>query len=145
MNKDTVTASVIGFGLGLIAAIALWIVPRLLPKTSPLVTPVETVSEESTASSTLDNNNDSISITDLQDGMIVKSNSLSIRGQSNNLTLLIVSNSTESFVVPLKSNGDFETAFTLAEGNNDLIFTVIDSNKKISHKNYQIFYFEDKL
>lgn len=121
MNRDTVIASVIGFGLGLVAAIALWVVPKMLPKAddSPKVTQQETKAE--VAGKTSDTSVFSISTP--QDGSITDKKSVNVAGLANDAHLVVVSTASQSAVITPSANGEFKADIDLTEGVNEIIVT----------------------
>lgn len=141
MNKDTVVASIIGFGLGLVAAIALWVVPRILPKLPHLKPPAQ---QETTATTDSANNNTGLSISSPQDGTISQSDSTTVRGLASNTNLIVISTTEESQVITPAADGAYSASIELAEGNNEIVLSLISSSgTKIERIN--VFYFADEI
>lgn len=140
MNKDTVVASVIGFGLGLVAAIALWVVPRILPKTLPKLTEkAEIVQEEKSSPQTVG----SFSINSPSDGEIVSDKNIKITGTSANDSLVIVATSSTSSAIVPGNDGTFSAQVELAEGSNEVVVTSYLKDKTDTKKMNIFFYAEN--
>lgn len=114
MNKDTVLASTIGFGLGLVVAIALWIIPRFVttsPSTSPSPTQT-TQSEEQTE----------LLIKKPIDKEMVTNKKITIEGTSGR-GIVVVGSPLEETVSKLDAPGSFQTNVSLEEGENEITIT----------------------
>ncbi|MEK7165886.1 MAG: hypothetical protein AAB874_03730 [Patescibacteria group bacterium] len=144
MNKDTVVASIIGFSLGLVAAIALWVVPRVLPKQAPatdLVASSETGSKKTPDVET--NEAKSLVISAPQDGEIVNSARVGIKGTAEAADFIIISTPKDSIVLS-PSNGEFSENLDLTEGNNELVFTKY-SRGQYESKRLNVFYYAESF
>lgn len=134
MNKDTVVASVIGFSLGLVAAIALWVVPKIMPKpNSSSQISDKTVNQEQPLASEV-NGTSSFEITSPKDGEIVKSKDLNLTGKVTNATLVVVTTPTASLVLAPTEKGDFSTPLTLSEGANPITVAAYTGDSNESQK-----------
>lgn len=142
MSKDTLTASIIGFSLGLIAAIAIWVVPRILPKniTKPTPDNITQASASPTLSTSL-----SLDITSNKDGDIVKTKTLKLAGKTTNTIFVVVTTPTENQVVQPNGNGDFEVDLTLSLGGNQIAVSAVDYNNQDITKNLNVYYYEEKI
>lgn len=134
MNKDTVVASVIGFSLGLVAAIALWVVPKIMPKpnTSSQIAD-KTVNQEQPSASEV-NGASSFEITSPKDGEIVKSKDLNLTGKVTSATLVVVTTPTSSIVLTPSEKGEFSTSLTLTEGANPITVAAYTKDTNESQK-----------
>ncbi len=128
MNKDTVVASVIGFGLGLVAAIALWIVPKLVPKISPVTKETNQVLSETT--NVLPDTGLVFEITSPKDGDISKSADVKITGKAPGNTLILITTPENNMTATSDASGQFTTNLTLHEGGNDIVLTNIAGGKE---------------
>ena len=141
MNKDTVVASIIGFGLGLVAAIALWVVPRVLPKTSSTTanpSPVQVVESATTA------NDNGLTITTPQDGEITTQAVAKISGKGSSLTRVIVSTSRETAVVETDKTGVFTATIALIEGANAISVVSLEHEKE-ANMQMTLYYYADGI
>lgn len=120
MNKDTVVASVIGFGLGLVAAIALWVVPRVLPKTLPSSSPA-LVAEKKVEGVTDQKTSDDMTISTPTEGEIFTANSIKVQGKTSATSLVVITTANSNEVLTPKSDGSFEASVNLIEGNNQIL------------------------
>lgn len=141
MNKDTIVASVIGFGLGLIAAISLWVVPRIFPKNLPQTT---TTQESTSANNSATSAKSEFQITSPKDGEIVKSGSVKLTGQAPGAQLVIVTSSSESVVTTPSADGNFEANVPLKEGVNQLVVAALTDNQE-TIRELSIYYFNQEL
>lgn len=142
MNKDTVVASVIGFGLGLIAAIGLWVVPRILPKTKPAETPTTEISSETKAEQV--SGTTSLEVTSPSDGQILKSDSLTIQGKATTAEYIVVTTTQEFQVVKPTPDGEFAAKFALQEGANEIRITGYQGNATEA-KTLTVFYWKEEI
>jgi hypothetical protein len=142
MNKDTVVASVIGFGLGLVAAIVLWVVPRILPKTTSQTAKTENqaVAQVSPKSAVLG----AFTIANPQDGEISKNKTIKIEGAAPKASVVIVSTASGSAAIAPKNDGSFSTNLDLNEGVNEVIITSLNPDKE-EVKNLNIYYFAENI
>ena len=140
MNKDTVVASIIGFGIGLVAAVALWVVPRILPKTQP----TSPKSPETVAEKTAEKNNSSFTLSSPGDAEITKDKTVKIEGTASADSVIVISSATGSNTLTPKDNGSFSTTLELTEGANQMVVTSIAGNKEES-KNIFIYYYPDTI
>lgn len=139
MNKDTVVASIIGFGLGLIAAIAIWVAPHILPKrsntvNSPVVT--DTASEEKPIEATI------LTINTPLDGEIAKSKEIEVKGKSQNTMVVSVSTSDETTIAHLGQDGEFSVKIVLTDGANEIDVTSISPTKQ-EHQQLFVYYISE--
>lgn len=142
MNKDTVVASVIGFGLGLIAAIALWVVPKIMPKTSPSSSPA--LAAKTAVESARDERSDAkFTITSPKEGDIVTSDKLKLTGMSQ-ASAVFLTTSTENIVAQVKSDGTYETTLTLTGGHNEILATQIHEGSE-SATRVNVFYYPEGI
>lgn len=145
MNKDTVVASVIGFSLGLVAAIALWVIPRVLPKPVPSTNQVainETDSKKSPDTSSSEDK--SLVITAPLDGEIASSQQVSIKGSVDTADFIIISTPDDSKVLSPLANGEFSENLDLSEGNNSLVITKY-SEGQYESKLLNVFYYAESF
>lgn len=140
MNKDTVVASVIGFGLGLVAAIALWVVPRVLPKHAPAPQTANTTQEENVAGKT----DEEFTITAPQDGEITNAKTIKIEGQTAAAALVIVSTASSSAAISPTSDGTFSASLDLSEGSNEVAVTSLVAGEEKT-KNITVYYLTDGI
>lgn len=142
MNKDLLVASSIGFGLGLIAAIMLWVVPRMMPKNvisdkKPDTAISETVSQASPATSgplTLE----------VIDGTVVESADFSVKGKANDATLVIVATPTSYEAVTPNESGAFDTEIELSKGANHIAVTSYNDTQTTTQE-VDVFYYPEKI
>lgn len=121
MNKDTLVASALGFGLGLIAAIALWVVPRFLSNAAPEPSeaPVAIIEEEAQPSPV----SEGFGITSVENGQIIDSDSVDIAGDAPDSSLVSITSVSESIVTTPDDDGKFTSSLTLDEGANHFVVT----------------------
>lgn len=141
MNKDTVVASLIGFGLGLIAAISLWVLPRVIPKKS---SPVTTTVQENQENAAQPAHVGGLQITIPKDGDITKTNTVKLSGTAPDKALLVVTTAQESQVIPPPKDGNFETTLSLKEGVNEIYVAALSNDQEI-HQSLSVFYFDQDL
>lgn len=143
MNKDTIVASTIGFSLGLVAAIMLWVVPRIMPKNVPKPSPVASSQE-------IQVTNDEISptqgftITSPQDGEVVPGEAVKISGVAPGAVTVTVTTPEQSQVATPNSQGEFSTTLALAEGANQIVVTSITKNAQDT-KTLSVYQFADGI
>lgn len=113
-------ASFIGFGLGLIAAIALWVVPKFLPESLPKKTETKEVAQNSQA---VEVTASSFSLNEPLDGTIVATKTTKVAGTAKDATLIVVSTASSSAVLTPEENGEFSTDVNLIEGGNEITVT----------------------
>ncbi len=142
MNKDTVVASVIGFGLGLVAAIALWVVPRLLPKAAPATKPTQQETVE--ASPKTSSNPTQFAISSPQDGEITKNKSIKLEGNAPGTQMVVVSTNTDNTILTPKDTGSFSLNLDLNEGANHIVITSFNKDKQ-EVKELFVYYFADTI
>ena len=141
MNKDTVVASVIGFGLGLVAAIALWVVPRILPKTAPAASDTQVLSEQTPVQPSTTN---SLEIISPKDGDILKTNTVTLKGKARVADLVIITTPKETAVASLDTNGNFSADISLDEGANQIVVGAT-SSKGQQTQQLDIYYFTEGI
>ncbi len=144
MNKDTVVASIIGFGLGLVAAIALWVVPRVLPKNLNTSPQPSAVSQTSTSASPLPElTAGSLVVRNVKDSEIVVSKEYQIEGSSPKAKYIVVITPTQSQVLTPDTNGNFSAALELNEGNNTIVVhTLGESDDSLT---VNVYYYEEAI
>lgn len=131
MNKDTIVASVIGFGLGLIAAITLWVVPRILPKISS-AKPIPSVQESAPPSGSFVNNG--LEITAPMDGEVTKESEITVTGKAPNAATVLVNTATETIAVIPDTAGNFSSKIILTEGANEIsVAAFVDGKENSQH------------
>lgn len=139
MNKDILVASIIGFSLGLIGALALWVVPKILPNLSKLhASPSPSANVE-----TLENQPVNLEITSVKDGDIVKDETLSVDGKATKLDYLILNTFADQQILK-PTEGTFSATLKLNEGGNQIVVTGYNQSSQVS-KNLFVYYFSDKL
>jgi hypothetical protein len=139
MNKDTVVASVIGFGLGLVAAIALWVVPRVFPAKHVSPASTETVSASPTTSDTT-----AFTLSTPVDGQITQDSSVKIEGTAKKDSTIVVSTTTGSTTITPDDGGKFSTKVDLSLGANDI--TVADFGDSTEEsKELFVYYYQDQI
>ncbi len=138
MNRDTVVASIIGFSLGLVAAILIWVVPHLLPKTktSPAPSSVVESSEEKDTNQAI-----ILEVNSPKNGDISKTKSIEIKGKSQNSKLLTISSQDDTQVITPANDGNFSAQVTLSDGGNEITVTSYNKNKE-EHKELFVYLFE---
>lgn len=135
MNKDTVVASVIGFGLGLIAAVALWIVPKILPSITTSKTSQDQVLSETVAQNSPEPEiGESLQITSPVDGEISKESKIKIQGKAPLDTLVLVTSASENLNSAIGSSGNFSVDLNLKEGANEIAVINISHGKQESQR-----------
>ncbi len=127
MNKDTVTASIIGFGLGLIAAIALWVVPRILPKNPPPASPSTQVIGTTDAAPSPETSK--ISLTSPADGQIVTSGTIDVAGIAQGTSYVVVTTPQTNQVIKPDQESRFVVPLDLIEGGNQIHVTAYLENQ----------------
>ena len=138
MNKDTVVASILGFGLGLIAAIMLWLMPKILPKTPPSSPTSPLASIQASASSEPDKSE--FKIDSPADGAIFTDESLTVKGEAPQASLVVAETQDQSQAVKTDKKDNFSTSLKLAEGGNYIVVTAY-RNEKSDQKTLTVFYY----
>ena len=141
MNKDTVVASIIGFGLGLVAAIALWVVPRVLPKLPQIKSPTQ---KEAVTETAQNNAAEGLSITAPLNGEIIQSDTVTVKGKAAKTNLVIISTVDKSQVITPNENGEYSSPVKLVEGNNIIVVSLISDETTATEK-INVFYFSDDI
>ncbi|HCS79322.1 TPA: hypothetical protein DIV55_06320 [Patescibacteria group bacterium] len=141
MNKDTIVASIIGFGLGLVAAIALWVVPRILPKLPQIKSPNQ---KETSTTAAQNNTTEGLTITTPVNGEISQSDAITLKGKAANTKLVVISTADKSQVVTPSENGEYSAPVKLVEGNNDIVVSLI-SDETTTTELINVFYFADDI
>ena len=136
MNRDTVIASAVGFGIGLIAAIGLWVVPRLMPKSAS-----PTASPTLAAASPTANVNGSVSfdIASPKDGELSKEKAITVSGHTDGDLVTIITPTDQEIVTP--QNGNFSAKINLADGANEIVVTSLKKDKSQQGKSVTVFYY----
>lgn len=141
MNKDIMVASIIGFGLGLIGAVALWFVPKMLPKiTKPQSSPVPQVNEQVLG----ENAQMNIEIQNLKDGDVVKDSNLKLNGKSTKCDFLTINTPSDQQIFTSNQEGTFSATLKLNEGGNQIVVSGYNPDSQVSKK-LLIYYFADQL
>lgn len=143
MNKDTITASIIGFGLGLVAAIALWIVPRILPKNTPGPTPETSVISAASDTPASPTTSTKISLDSPLSGAIVNAKSVAVSGQAAGAKLVVVTTPGTSQVLKPTPDGKFSADLELTEGGNQIAVIAYLENETAS-ENLTVFYLPEE-
>ncbi|RJR15229.1 hypothetical protein C4579_02885 [Candidatus Microgenomates bacterium] len=141
MNKDTIVASVIGFGLGLIAAIALWIVPRVLHKQPTTVTAAPETNQEIALNNAPATQN-TLTVTSPSDGEIVNEKALTISGNAQDALFVVVTTDSVNDVMELDNGGTFSTEVTLHEGSNEIAVTRYTASGEETKRMF-VYYYEE--
>ena len=141
MNKDTLVATVIGFGLGLVAAIALWVVPRILPK---ITTPQPAKQIVSASPTTLGNETTSFEITSVRDGQIVKVKTVKLEGKALGAQFVVITTPTDNQVATPSSDGSFNISLTLNEGGNGISVTSFKTESRETQDLF-VYYFTEGI
>lgn len=140
MNRDTVVASVIGFGLGLVAAISLWVVPRMLPKPTPKTTATETANSAVTSPDTAASG---FEITSPKDGEIVKSATVALVGKTPDVEPVTIATATEMQVVS-PTDGSYKADVTIKEGVNQIVASSLKAEGGAT-QTITVYYFNQEL
>lgn len=141
MNKDTVVASIIGFGLGLVAAIALWVVPRVLPKAIPKIQEKETAVEEQQKP---EEKTSGFTVSVPSDGEITNEKTVKITGISSSNSLVVVSTFSDNETINPETNGSFSTNIDLTEGSNEIVVTNYTPDKTETKRMF-VFYYPENI
>lgn len=145
MNKDTIIASSIGFGLGLIAAIALWVVPRILPKTAPPPQPENQVAQNNVqAEISVKETDELLSLSSPQDGEITIKSEVNLEGSVKGAQIVIVTTPQSSQIANLTAEGKFSTVLTLTEGANPIAVAAYIKGKELI-KTLTVFYYAEGI
>lgn len=140
MNKDTVIASFIGFGLGLIAAITLWVVPRILPK-NPQTQP--TIQQETT-SNEQENKSKIFEISAPMDGSISESDTIKVSGSALGAQLIVIATATKNVVITPDASGNFSEDIGISEGGNNITITQYNETD-YETKHLYIYYYPESI
>ena len=130
MNKDLLVASIFGFSLGLVAAIALWIVPKIIPPKFSLKTPVASVSSQ------LESKTPLLALSSPTDGSITKDTTITVSGDASSGELVVISTIGENQVVSLGPDGKFSTDVEVNEGGNEIVVTSYNRDGSVDTKTY---------
>ncbi len=144
MNKDTVIASIIGFSLGLAAAIAVWILPRALPKTASPQSSNQNQAEQTSGEVAGSNNATNIDLLGPKDGEIAKDNEINLTGKTAADNLVTVVSPTSSGVIKPEPDGSFSTKITLSEGANQIVITTL-SDTQTQSKTITVYYLNQEI
>lgn len=145
MNKDTIIASSIGFGLGLIAAIALWVVPRILPKTVPPPKSEDVIAQKNVeGETTTKETEESISLSSPQNGEIITKNQVNLEGKVKDVQTVIVTTPQSNHIANPTAEGKFSTTLTLTEGANPIAVAAYSNGREII-KTLTVFYYAEGI
>ncbi len=145
MNKDTIIASSIGFGLGLIAAIALWVVPRILPKTNPSASPTNQVAQKSVEGETKGTDiEEKLNLSSPQDGDILTANKVNVEGSIQGAQSIVVTTPQTNQVATLNPEGKLSTELNLTEGANPITVAAY-INGEVFVKTVTVFYYAEGI
>ena len=140
MNKDTIVASVIGFSLGLVAAIALWIVPRFLHKSPDTTSKVADTNQEIVLET--QKNTETLTVAQPVDGVIVNSEDLTVQGTASDALYVVVTTDSSNDVIEPEANGTFSADVTLHDGSNEIAVTRYTENGEET-KSVFVYYYEE--
>lgn len=118
LSRETILAGVAGFALGLLAAWAVWSIPRVLPK-KELPPPVQevTVPEEFT-----------LTLSEPLDEAILETPEASVAGKTEAGATVVISGPLGDEVIEATGDGTFSTSLTLEEGVNEIVVTAYGKN-----------------
>lgn len=152
MNKENLSAIILGLTLGTTAALCIWAVksgnltlpfkqfsfPNLSPsqKNISIKLPTPTAQKQKEAFE--------INLTSPENGIITNDKEIEISGKTNRKATIILSQDNNDLIIPLKSDGSFSTKSTLVSGPNSLIVTAIDENDNVSQESRIVIYEEQK-
>ena len=111
MNKDAVAAAAVGFTLGLIVALFLWIGPRLIKKQNQQQVSLTTNGQSQAAK---------IAITSPSANEVVKTKVVKINGSAPSGNLIVITSPVQEAITKPNADGSFGSSITLEEGENVL-------------------------
>ncbi len=127
MNKDTILAIIVGFGLGLLVAFSFVSLPSFLKKGFQLQFQLPHLSflsfQKGTPSSSIPSTappTSKLVITGPESGSISASNKITLTGNTKPGNTIIVNTNLEDKVLPASPNGSFQIDLKLSEGINDI-------------------------
>jgi hypothetical protein len=143
MNKDLLVASGIGFSLGLVAAIMLWVVPKVLPNKQEILKNKE-IAEIISSPSTLSGLSEKTLILEVTDGSIVDTKNFTVKGTTNKGRFVVITTPNAFEIVKPDTNGFFTKEIELSKGGNHLV-VVSYQNTETTKEELDIFYYPEKI
>lgn len=148
MNKENLSAIILGLTLGTTAALGIWAAksggftfplkqfsfPNLsLPqKNISTQLPTPTTQKQKEVFETI--------LTSPENGVITNDKEIEVSGKTNRKAAIILSQDNSDLIIPLKSDGSFSTKSTLTPGPNSLIITAIDEEGNVNQENRIVIY-----
>ena len=130
MNKDAVAAAGVGFMLGLIVAVLLWIGPRFITSQNQQQISLNSQNQTTQAAK--------ITLSSPTAEEVVKNKVIKVEGTAPANDLIVVTSPVQEAITQTAQNGSFGTSITLEEGENELTITaytqegIVDDNHIIS-------------
>lgn len=145
MKKESIVAILIGFGLGLTAALAILVLPQKISNLTlniPFVTKRDKVPvrvDQDSSIPTITPALERLAISEPEDRLITQKNSVSIRGTAaaNSLVVLLTTNNTNTTTTD--NEGNFEFKPDLLEGRNDIQIAVYLEGKDPEFKSIEVY------
>lgn len=149
MKKESIVAILIGFGLGLTAALAILVLPQKVTNLTlniPFVTQRDKVPvrvDQDSSVPTITPTLEGLAISEPEDRLITQKNSISIRGTAapNTIVVLLTTNNTDATTTD--NDGKYEFKVELLEGRNDLQIAVYPEGKDPQTKSIRVYHMEE--
>ncbi|KKS96664.1 MAG: hypothetical protein UV73_C0009G0015 [Candidatus Gottesmanbacteria bacterium GW2011_GWA2_43_14] len=142
MKKDVLSALVLGFLMGAVAALVIVRLPTIVKTTksasdsakNAAISPAENVAD-----------NSSIVISKPKNNAIVTDNKIEIEGKTNNAQAVTFESYKNSIILQPEADGSFKATIDLVEGGNSIHITRIDANQNDETKVINVFYTTEKI
>lgn len=143
MKKETIIAVVLGIGLGVVVAVFLAFKSRQaqIQKTNPLSSELSISPTPPKTSSSVE----ALEISEPQNGTIVNSNTVTIKGKVAKDSLIIIQSPIKTQVIK-NSPEDLNTQFPVALGDNIINIVVYpkDSQVSIKERQLEVYYLDEQ-
>ncbi len=129
MNKDAVAAAAVGFTIGLIVAVLLWIGPRFITSRNQQQVNLNSDQSSTTAAK--------ITLKSPGNGEVVKNKLIKVEGTAPINDLIVITSPAQEAITNTAPDGSFTTSITLEEGENTLSVSAYTETGDI-HDNHTI-------
>lgn len=149
MHKDTITAIIIGFFLGISSAVGILYAPTIFKSVSPRGNTAKPQTQELAAISptvaAVEGVTSSLTITSPTPNSLVETKSVKVQGTAK-AAKVVLDTPRESWLLALSDDGSFSQTVALKEGVNTFTFTVYQDNAQVSEtQSLKVFYTTESL
>ena len=142
MKKDVVLALSFGLGLGALIAVLAVKIPLFLENRKP---DKKFQTEKKQLSPTPPVVTTKLTIKEPSDQSILNSVDVSLKGQTDPETIVIIESPNDSQAIESDKNGSFSAKLKLSEGGNPVVVTAVDSQGNEETKTLNLFYTDEKI